>query len=421
MSDKKPSGHHHVCAVRNCYIKGYNSKKKFYRFPKDANRARIWAMKANREDLFGKLIDLHRSYSICEIHFEERMFTSHFHTRLVTTAIPTLFPSLEGTSRTDHSYSAPPLQLPAKILLLDDNVIVPGGVPPPLFDSANQTNVVETELKTEVQHEIAVSPITVTPPLTSPNSSQTSANLSFDTPRKVKYRQHIKSITAENKYLRERVQVLESQKINDLDNISLEEYMSLTFKFCNLDTAKCVNMQVSQANKHPKGRRYSKELNIECLSIYFAGPRVYKKYLMAKYSLPSPNTLLKEIRAVRIGPGLDNPEFFILLKKKIDSFQAQSKYCLLCFDEMSIKANLFYERNQDYIIGLAMGDTGEKIFKPTLTASVFMIRGIYSKWKQPIAYFLCHTSCPANLLHNLLNEAVQKLKKYGIKCLCSYL
>ncbi|XP_074032673.1 uncharacterized protein isoform X1 [Leptinotarsa decemlineata] len=150
MSDKKPSGHHHVCAVRNCYIKGYNSKKKFYRFPKDANRARIWAMKANREDLFGKLIDLHRSYSICEIHFEEKMFTSHFHTRLVTTAIPTLFPSLEGTSRTDHSYSAPPLQLPAKILLLDDNVIVPGGVPSPLFDSDIKTECDETAGENEI-------------------------------------------------------------------------------------------------------------------------------------------------------------------------------------------------------------------------------------------------------------------------------
>lgn len=190
--------------------------------------------------------------------------------------------------------------------------------------------------------------------------------------------------------------------------------MSLTFKFCNPDTAKCINMQVSQGQKHPKGRRYSKEFKFECLSIYFAGPGVYKKYLMSKYSLPSPNTLLKEIRAVKIEPGLDNPEFFILLKKKVDSFQPQDKYCVLCFDEMSIKANLFYERNKDYIIGLAMGVTGEKIFKPSLTSTVFMVRGIYSKWKQPIAYFLCHTSCSANLLHELLNEAVQKLKNVGL-------
>lgn len=104
-------------------------------------------MKANREDLFGKLIDLHKSYSICEHHFEERMFTSHFHTRLVPTAIPTLFPSLEGSSIPDHSYNAPPLQLPAKIRVLDDRVLVPGGVPPALSDSGNKNYSVLLNLK----------------------------------------------------------------------------------------------------------------------------------------------------------------------------------------------------------------------------------------------------------------------------------
>lgn len=250
----------------------------------------------------------------------------------------------------------------------------------------------------------------------SPISTQTSTSLTSDTPRKIKFRQNIKSLTAENKYLRERVQVLENQVNNKLDDISLDQYMSLTFKFCSsVDTAKCINMQVAQGSKKAKGRRYSKDFKIECLSIYFSGPRVYKKYLMNKYCLPSPNTLLKEIRAVKIGPGLENPELYKLLKKKVDGFQEQNKYCLLCFDEMSIKANLFYERNQDSIIGLAIGHKGEKIFKPALTACVLMLRGLYCKWKQPLAYFLCHTSCPAELLLQILTESLQKLETVGLK------
>lgn len=271
------------------------------------------------------------------------------------------------------------------------------------------------EIETGFQNESG--PVaTISPPLMSPTSTQTSASLTSDTPRKMKYRQNIKSLMTENRYLRERIEVLESQLDNALDNVTLEQYMSLTFKFCNsVDTAKCINMQVAQGKKHPKGRRYTKEFKIECLSIYFAGPRVYKTYLMNKYGLPSPNTLLKEIRAVKIGPGLENPEFFKLLQKKVSTFQEQNKYCILCFDEMSIKANLFYERNQDYIIGLAMGEKGENIFKPTLTACVFMLRGVYSKWKQPIAYFHCHTSCPGDLLANLLTTALQKLETVGLK------
>lgn len=84
-------------------------------------------MKANREDLLEKLTDLYKSYRICENHFEEKMFTSHLHTRLVAIALPTLFPSLAGSSRTaevDHSYSALPL-ISAKIRVLNDRTIVP--------------------------------------------------------------------------------------------------------------------------------------------------------------------------------------------------------------------------------------------------------------------------------------------------------
>lgn len=83
-------------------------------------------MKANREDLLEKPNDLHKSYKLCESHFEEKMFTSHLHKRLVATAIPTLFPSLEGSSKApdEHSYSAPMLR-PQKIRVLDDRVLVP--------------------------------------------------------------------------------------------------------------------------------------------------------------------------------------------------------------------------------------------------------------------------------------------------------
>lgn len=82
---------------------------------------------------------------------------------------------------------------------------------------------------------------------------------------------------------------------------------------------------------------------------------------------------------------------------------------------MAIKANLFYERSQDCIIGLAIGDKGEKVFKPTLTVCVLMLRGLYCKWKQPLAYFLCHTSCPAELLLQILNKALQKLESIGLR------
>lgn len=60
---------------------------------------------------------------------------------------------------------------------------------------------------------------------------------------------------------------------------------------------------------------------------------------------------------------------------------------MLCVDEMYIKANLFYDRTNDSIVGLAENEEGVRSFKPALTVSVLMLRGLFSKWKQPLAYF----------------------------------
>lgn len=253
-------------------------------------------------------------------------------------------------------------------------------------------------------------------PLQSPVFTQTPSSFTYDTPRKSKYRSVIKTLTRENENLKEENKALKEQLDKAVDNVSLEQYEALTFKFCKSSfTAHFINVQVRQGQKHPKGRRYSKNFKNDCLAIYFAGPRVYKQFLMKKFCLPTAHTLLKEIRAITINPGLDNPAFFSILKKKVDSFQEQNKYCIICFDEMSIKANLFYDRSKDVVIGLAVNNQGEKIFKPALTVCVLMLRGIRCRWKQPLAYLFCHNSCPATFLKQILTEALHKLQLIGLK------
>lgn len=81
---------------------------------------------------------------------------------------------------------------------------------------------------------------------------------------------------------------------------------------------------------------------------------------------------------------------------------------------MSIKANLFYDRSKDYVIGLAINDSRQKHFKPSLTVCVFMLRGLFQKWKQPLVYFFVHTSCPAESLNRNLNVAVEKVSSIGL-------
>lgn len=79
-------------------------------------RARIWIMACGREDLSEMLEDLHnRHYHVCGLHFERKMFMNDLRNRLYPHAVPTLFPTLEGSSTSDHSYSAFRQHVPASI------------------------------------------------------------------------------------------------------------------------------------------------------------------------------------------------------------------------------------------------------------------------------------------------------------------
>jgi hypothetical protein len=81
---------------------------------------------------------------------------------------------------------------------------------------------------------------------------------------------------------------LDKSKQDAVNNISLEQYMSLTYKFCpTQELANFINTQISQVQKKAKGRRYSLEFKNECLAMYFTGPKLYKKKLRVQFCLPS--------------------------------------------------------------------------------------------------------------------------------------
>lgn len=62
--------------------------------------ARTWLIQCYREDLFVKIDKIHDlSYRVCSEHFAQNMFANQKHSRLKGNATPTIFPSLEGSSR----------------------------------------------------------------------------------------------------------------------------------------------------------------------------------------------------------------------------------------------------------------------------------------------------------------------------------
>ncbi|KAK9709679.1 Transposase protein [Popillia japonica] len=200
-----------------------------------------------------------------------------------------------------------------------------------------------------------------------------------------------------------------------LNNITMEEFAKLTYKFCeSKEFADFIIVQLKLMQNKPKGRRYSFEFKRDCLALYFTSPKLYKQKLMQKFSLPNPSTLFRFVQHFQLNTGFNNPQFLAMLKCKIDNFNERNRFYILCVDEMTIKSHLFYCIGDDRIVGFEDYGPNHRTFKPASTATVLLVRGVYSKWSQPLSFFFSHTTCPGYILKNILFEAISQLKRIGL-------
>lgn len=95
------------------------------------------------------------------------------------------------------------------------------------------------------------------------------------------------------------------------------------------------------------------------------------------------------------------------------------KYCLLIFDEMSIKPSLIYNERLDKIEGFQDYGSRGRSCEIATEALVFMIRGLRLKWKQPVAYFFSSGSTPGPIIAELLKEILIAIKDVGLKVIAT--
>jgi hypothetical protein len=146
------------------------------------------------------------------------------------------------------------------------------------------------------------------------------------------------------------------------------------------------------------------------LSLYFASPRNYKN-LVKEFALPSVRSLQVFTQSWNITPGI-NDKIFEALTVKLKALKAIEKHCILCMDEMSLKAHLFYNVSRDEIIGFQ--DTGnEKLPKLAKNTLVIMARTITGNWKLPVCYCFTETTCRSNVLRTLIFNIITKLRDCG--------
>lgn len=181
-------------------------------------------------------------------------------------------------------------------------------------------------------------------------------------------------------------------------------------------TAKFVETQLLLVDKKKKGRRWTEQDKTTALSLYHASRKAYR-LLKKIFVLPSVSTLRKAVRAVNIYPGF-NESILNALKHKIQCMPANSELCSLVFDEMSIKEKVAYNIERDEVEGLEdFGNCGRTKFVAN-HATVFLVRGLMTNWKQPVGYFLSSGPMESSLLHTLLIECIDKLSEAGLSVKC---
>ena len=137
------------------------------------------------------------------------------------------------------------------------------------------------------------------------------------------------------------------------------------------------------------------------------------RFVSVFFVLPSKRTLQIWLANLEIKPGFTD-SVFSLLQKKVNSMDERDRVCVLLLDEMSLKSGLSYNTSKDVIIGFEdyghLG-TGKELANSAL---VFMVKGLCSKWKQPIGYFLAHNTTSADKLKPLVQSAIEKLANIGL-------
>ena len=113
-------------------------------------------------------------------------------------------------------------------------------------------------------------------------------------------------------------------------------------------------------------------------------------------------------------PGF-NDGVFDALKLKVDNMDPKDRCVALIFDEVTLKSALVYNDGLDMIEGFEdLGELGTSHYVAD-HALVFMVRGLYSKWKQPLAYFLTASTVRGEMLQTLTHRCLEKLEGIGLE------
>ncbi|KAE9521413.1 hypothetical protein AGLY_018180 [Aphis glycines] len=147
-----------------------------------------------------------------------------------------------------------------------------------------------------------------------------------------------------------------------------------------------IKLQLRETKNSPKGRRFTLEEKLLCLSLYTQSTKSYQ--LLSK--------------------------LFILLARKTLSTLLSQISISTGLDKMSLEPQLQYDDNVGCIVGFEDNglDRTQRFADHNL---VFMIKGITNNFKQPISYTFCESSTKRYDLANQITNVLKAVHLSGLK------
>lgn len=197
-------------------------------------------------------------------------------------------------------------------------------------------------------------------------------------------------------------------KSNNFENL-MHQVNPLTYHF--------ILCQVRNQKQQPKARRYSIEEKLLALTVLKASGKGYR--LLSKiFCLPSKKTLTLLLNKIPFESGI-NEVIFESLEQNVRKMKEIDRMAILVFDEMSIDSVVQYSPKKDVIVGLH--DEGTNYRKPQLAdhVNVFLLKGVFRQWKQPIVFTFSNGPCKNVAIKRLLVEIIKKCHSIGLNIIAT--
>ena len=238
---------------------------------------------------------------------------------------------------------------------------------------------------------------------------QTNASISSNTPRKKRMRQTINRKNQQIHRLRKRINTKKQCK-----SASQKDALQILKSFLPVHTVKFIESQIHLHSKRSQhGHRYTSEMKAFALTVYHLSGKAYR--MISKiFCMPSKSALLKWASRLPNRPGVTQTALDAIATK-VKTMDARARLCVISFDEMSLKSNVFYQSNTDELLWLEDFGDGEKTNCLATSALVFLARGIVENWKQPLAYYLVNESCGSEKVQEKLKDIISKVQGIGLE------